>query len=158
MTLDDRAAALRHAMQLHAAGDVEGGLAAARALLATDPGFGEAWAYVGNTLVTRKRQFADGIAALELAVKFCPDDPAVWYTLGWCREFAANALARPKGGRVQSGDQLTAHDADALYQQAKEAMLHALTLNPEPGLRGDITDILDVIASATGEPWTDEPR
>jgi tetratricopeptide (TPR) repeat protein len=158
MTDDGRAAALRHAMQLHAAGDVDGGLAAARALVERDPQFGEAWAYIGNTLVTRKRQFADGIAALERASELCPDDPVVWYTLGWCQEFAANALARPKGGRVQAGDQLSAHDADTLYQQAKEAMLHALTLDPEPGLRGDITDILDVIANATGEPWTDEPR
>jgi tetratricopeptide (TPR) repeat protein len=158
VTNDVRTTALRHAMQLHAAGDVDGALAEALALVERDPHFGEAWAYMGNTLVTRKRQFADGIAALERAVELCPDDAGVWYTLGWCREFAANALARPKGGRVQAGDQLTVHDADALYQQAKEAMLHALTLDPEPGLKGDITDILDVIANVTGEPWTDEPR
>jgi len=145
-------------MQLHTSGDIDGALDAARALLARDPSYGEAWAYIGNTLVTRKRRFADGIAALERAVELCPDDPGVWYTLGWCREYAANALAHPKGGRVQSGDQLAPHDAATLYKRAKEAMLHALTLNPEPGLRGDIMDILDVIANTTNEPWTDEPR
>ena len=37
-------------------------------------------------------------------------------------------------------------------------MLHALTLDPEEGLKGDIEDILDVISNVTGEPWTDEPR
>ena len=29
----------------------------------------------------------------------------------------------------------------------------ALTLDAEPGLRGDIEDILDVVANATGVPW-----
>src|SRR5687767_4991349 len=129
-------------MQLHAAGDIEGALVAAREVIERDPRCGEAWAYIGNTLVTRKRRFAEGIEALERAVELSPGDPGVWYTLGWCREYAANALAHPKGGRVQSGDQLAPHDADTLYERAKQAMLHALTLDPEPGLRGDITDIL----------------
>jgi tetratricopeptide (TPR) repeat protein len=155
---DDPRAALRRAMQLHASGDVDGALVAAYDVLQAYPTYGEAWAYIGNTLVTRKRRFADGLEALERASELRPDDPGVWYTLGWCREFAANALARPKGGRVVAGDQATAEDADTLYARAKEAMLHALTLDPEPGLRGDITDILDVIANVTGEPWTDEPR
>lgn len=149
-------ARLREAMAQHAAGEVDAALATARAAVAAAPEFGEAWAYLGNTLVTRKRQFADGIAALERAATLCPDDAAVWYTLGWCREFAADALAKPKGGRVTPRDQLAAEDAATLYARAKEAMLHALTLHPEPGLRGDIEDILDVIASATNEPWDGE--
>jgi tetratricopeptide (TPR) repeat protein len=150
---DEARARLRQAMAQHAAGDVDAALATARAAVASAPAFGEAWAYLGNTLVTRKRQFADGIAALERAAALCPDDAAIWYTLGWCQEFAANALARPKGGRVRVADQLAAEDAATLYQRAKRTMLHALTLGPEPGLRGDIEDILDVIASATNEPW-----
>jgi tetratricopeptide (TPR) repeat protein len=150
---DEARARLREAMAQHAAGNVDAALATARAAVASAPAFGAAWAYLGNTLVTRKRQFADGIAALERAAALCPDDAAVWYTLGWCQEFAANALARPKGGRVRVGDQLAAEDAATLYERAREAMLHALTLSPEPGLRGDIEDILDVIASATNEPW-----
>lgn len=143
-------------MAQHARGDVDAALATAREAVAAAPAFGEAWAYLGNTLVTRKRQFADGIAAMERAAALCPGDAAIWYTLGWCQEFAANALAHPKGGRVTTGDQLAAEDAATLYARAKRTMLHALTLGPEPGLRGDIEDILDVIASATNEPWQDE--
>lgn len=148
-------ARLRVAMTHHARGDIDAALATAREVVAAAPDFGEAWAYLGNTLVTRKRQFADGIAAMERAAALCPDDAAVWYTLGWCQEFAANALAHPKGGRVRAGDQLAAQDAATLYERAKRTMLHALTLHPEPGLRGDIEDILDVIASATNQPWDD---
>jgi len=144
-------------MRPHAAGDIDGALEAARAVLAAVPGYGEAWCYVGNTLVTRKRQFADGSAALEYARTPRPAEAAIWYTLGWCGEYAANALARPKGGRPEPHQEL-AEDAETLYKQAKEAMLHALTLHPEKGMRGDIEDILDVIANVTGEPWTDEPR
>lgn len=153
MTEHEARAQLREAMARHAAGDSDAALAAARAAVAAAPALGEAWAYLGSTLVTRKRRFADGIAALERAVALCPEDAAIWYTLGWCREFAANALARPKGGRVRAGDQPAAEDAATLYARAKQAMLHALTLDPEPGLRGDIEDILDVIASATNAPW-----
>jgi tetratricopeptide (TPR) repeat protein len=155
---DEARADLRHAMSLQAAGDIDAALEAARRLLAREPAYGEAWAYVGNTLVTRKRHFADGIAALELGCTLRPDDPVLWYTLGWCREYAANAMARPKGGKVQSSDQHVAGTADALYQAAKDAMLHALTLDPDEALKGDIEDILDVIANVTGEPWTDEPH
>ncbi len=150
---DEARARLREAMARHAAGDIDGALAMVRAAVEGAPAFGEGWAYLGSTLVTRKRRFAEGIAALERAAVLCPEDAAIWYTLGWCREFAANALARPKGGRVRAGDQPAAEDAGTLYARAKQAMLHALTLDPEPGLRGDIEDILDVIASATNEPW-----
>ena len=34
----------------------------------------------------------------------------------------------------------------------------ALALDPEPQLRGDIEDILDVVANATGVPWDEEQR
>ena len=37
-------------------------------------------------------------------------------------------------------------------------MLHALTLDPDEKLQGDIEDILDVIANVTGEPWSDKPH
>jgi tetratricopeptide (TPR) repeat protein len=156
---DEQARAdLRYAMTLQGAGDIDAALEAARRLVARVPGYGEAWAYIGNTLVTRKRRFADGIAALELATTLCAEDAAVWYTLGWCREYAANALARPKGGKVQAADQQVGVDADTLYAQARDAMLHALTLDPDEGMRGDIEDILDVISNVTGEPWTDKPH
>ncbi|MEZ4553289.1 MAG: tetratricopeptide repeat protein [Dehalococcoidia bacterium] len=143
-------ALLKHAMQLHSRGEIDAALTVARDAVAQDPYFGEGWAYLGNTLVTRKRLFADGLEALERAAQLCPRDAAVYYTLGWCREFAANALDRPKRSRPH---QPVAQDASTLYAMAKAAFLHALELDPEEGMRGDIEDMLDVIANATGEPW-----
>ena len=148
MVTDEARERLRQAMALHSAGEIDAALDAARQAVALSPEFGQAHAYIGNTLVTRKRRFADGIAAMERAAALLPHDPGVLYTLGWCREFAANALARPKGAH-----QPLDKDAATLYAEAREALLAALQLHPEQGLRGDIEDILDVIASATGEPW-----
>lgn len=144
------AARLREAMALHSAGRIDEALEAAAEAATLDPQLRAARAYRGNTLVTRKRRFADGIAELEAAAAGS-DDPAIWYTLGWCREFAANALRRPTRAHQPLAD-----DADTLYREARAAMLHALTLSPEPGLRGDIEDILDVIAGATGWEWEQE--
>lgn len=142
--------ALRRAMALHSAGRIDEALQAAREAARLDPALTDAHTYIGNTLVTRKRQFADGISTLEDAAAGSAD-PAIWYTLGWCREFAANALRRPRAPH-----QPVAGDADSLYREARSAMLHALTLDPDPGLLADIEDILDVIASATGLEWEDE--
>ena len=144
-------AELREAMRLHARDEVDAAIAAAEALAARVPDFCEAHAYLGNTLVTRKRRFADGLAALERAAALCPRDAGILYTLGWCREFVANALEKPRAPH-----QPVAADAATLYALTTEAMLRALTLDPEPGLRGDIEDILDVVAKATGIPWDEE--
>lgn len=141
---------LKHAMAAHSRGEIDTALTIARDALAQDPYFGEGWAYIGNTLVTRKRLFADGLEAMERAALLCPRDPVVFYTLGWCREFAANALDKPKRSRPH---QALAQDASTLYAMAKVAFLRALQLEPDEGLRGDIEDMLDVIANATGEPW-----
>jgi len=146
-------ALLKHAMRLHAQGDIDTALTVARDTVVQDPYFGEGWAYLGNTLVTRKRQFADGLDALERAAQLCPQDAAVYYTLGWCREFAANALDKPKRGRPH---QPVAQDAPTLYAMAKAAFLRSLELDPDEGMRGDIEDMLDVIANATGEPWRED--
>jgi tetratricopeptide (TPR) repeat protein len=147
--VSDRARArLRQAMALHTHGDVDGALAEAEQAIADSPEFGEAHAYLGNTLVTRKRRFADGVAALDRAVAALPGDPAVRYTSGWCREFIANELARPKRPH-----QAVDGDADAFYAAARAEFLIALTLDPDDQVRGDIEDMLNVIASATGEPW-----
>ncbi len=138
-------------MELHARGEIDAAIAAAGALTARAPDFCEAHAYLGNTLVTRRRRFADGLAALERAAALCPRDAAILYTLGWCREFAANALERPRAPH-----QPVAQDAPALYAAATAVLRRALALGPEPGLRGDIEDILDVIAGATGVPWDED--
>jgi tetratricopeptide (TPR) repeat protein len=143
-------ARLREALALHAAERIDEALAAAREALALDPALGEAHAYIGNTLVTRKRAFEEGIAELEQAARLLPNDPGVWCTLGWCQEFAANALAHPRGSRRQAALRLTSEE---LYAAAHTSMLRALSLDPEDGLKGDIEDILDVIAKETGVPW-----
>ena len=153
MVSEEARAALRQAMALHSGDDIEGALAAGRRAIELAPDFGEAHAYLGNTLVTRRRRFADGIAAMERAATLLPDDAAVLYTLGWCREFVAHALERPRGAH-----QPVDTDAATLYAQAREALLAALALDPDAGLRGDIEDILHVITSATGEPWDEEVR
>jgi tetratricopeptide (TPR) repeat protein len=141
-------AALRAAMALHARDEIDAAVAAARQIVERAPDFCEGHTYLGNTLVTRKRRFADGLAALERAAALCPDDAAILYTLGWCREFVANALEKPRAPH-----QPVAQDAAALYAATTEVLKRALTLDAEPGLRGDIEDILDVVANATGVPW-----
>jgi tetratricopeptide (TPR) repeat protein len=149
---DEAQALLSEAMALHSRDDIDRALAKAHAAIERAPEFGEAYAYLGNTLVTRRRQFADGLAAMEQAIALLPEDATVRYTLGWCREFVAHAIERGRGGSFQS----ISDDAPTLYSRARETFLHALALDPDPGLRGDIEDMLDVIASATGEPWESE--
>ena len=139
---------LRDVMRLHARGEIDAAIEAAEQLIGRAPDLCEAHAYLGNTLVTRKRRFADGLAALERAAALCPDDAAILYTLGWCREFVANALDKPRAPH-----QPVAQDAPTLYAATTEILKRALTLDAEPGLRGDIEDILDVVANVTGVPW-----
>ena len=140
--------ALRHAMDLHARGDIDAALAQAAEVIERWPGFAQALSYYGQTLVTRKRRFADGLAVLDRAVEAGGDDPYILYSAAWCREFAANAIERPKGAH-----QPVAEPPRALYAKAKDELLRALALEPDDKLRGDVEDILDVIAKATGEPW-----
>jgi tetratricopeptide (TPR) repeat protein len=152
---DAARARLRDALALHAAERIDEALMAAEDALALDPALATAHAYIGNTLVTRKRAFGDGIAALERAAALAPDDAAIWFTLGWCQEYAANALGRPKG-RTRPREEARGLDAATLYEAAKRTMLHARTLHPDEALLGDIEDILDVIAKETGVPWDTE--
>jgi tetratricopeptide (TPR) repeat protein len=148
-------ARLRDALGLHAAERIDEALAAAEAALELDPALAGAHAYIGNTLVTRKRAFAEGIAALERAAQLAPHDAGIWFTLGWCQEYAANALGKPKG-RARPREDARGLDAPTLYESAKRTMLHARTLHPDEALLGDIEDILDVIAKETGVPWDDD--
>lgn len=136
-------------MQAHAGGDIDLAIAAVEAVVAQWPEYAQARSYLGQTLVTRKRRFADGIEELDRAVAVCNDDPYILYSAGWCREFIANALAKPKGGRHQP----VAQTSDELYASAKALFLRALHAGPDDQLQGDIEDMLTVISKVTGVPW-----
>lgn len=138
-------------MALHSAGEIRAAVAAAARAVELAPGFAEAHAYLGNTLVTRQRRFADGLAALRLATELAPRDATILYTTGWCHEYVAHALARPRGSH-----QAVAEDAPTLYATARGYFFRALSAGPDDQLRGDIEDMLDVVAAATDEPWEDD--
>ena len=140
--------ALRDAMDLHARGSIDAALAQAREVVERWPGYAQALSYLGQTLVTRKRRFADGLAVLDRAVEAGGDDPYILYSAAWCREFVANAIERPKGAH-----QPVPESPRTLYTRAHDELLRALTLHPDDKLQSDVEDILDVIAKATGEPW-----
>ena len=140
-------------MALHSAGEIDRALEEGRAAVSLAPDFADAHAYLGNTLVTRKRRFRDGLEAMDRAAELAPDDPAILYTAGWCHEYVANALERPR-----TRHQAVTQDAATLYAIARDYFLQALRANPDDQLRGDIEDMLDVVAAATGEPWEDEPE
>ncbi len=144
----EAAQALRHAMQLHAGGQIDAALAQASEVVERWPEYAQAFSYLGQTLVTRKRRFADGLAVLDRAVELGGNDPYILYSAAWCREFAANAIERPKGAH-----QAVKEKPAQLYAKAHDELLRALTLDPDDKLRGDVEDILDVIAKATGESW-----
>jgi tetratricopeptide (TPR) repeat protein len=144
-------AALRAVMQSHAGGEIDPAIAAVEQIVARWPAYAQARSYLGQTLVTRKRRFADGLAELDRAVEASDDDPYILYTAGWCREFVANALSRPKGGPHQPVEE----SAHVLYASAKVLFLRALRAQPDDQLQGDIEDMLTVISNATGVPRDD---
>ena len=150
----EAAQALRHAMQLHAGGQIDAALAQASEVVERWPEYAQAFSYLGQTLVTRKRRFADGLAVLDRAVELGGNDPYILYSAAWCREFAANAIERPKGAH-----QAVKEKPAQLYTKAHDELLRALTLDPDDKRslgritgRVGVEDILDVIAKATGEP------
>ncbi len=147
---------LRAVMQAHAAGNVDAALAGAGELLERWPHYAQARSYLGQTLVTRKRRFADGLAELDRAVEDGSDDPYILYTAGWCREFVANATAGARGSKPRGGaHQSVEVPADDLYASATALFRRALAAGPDDQLQGDIEDMLTVISNVTGEPWDD---
>ena len=124
---------LREAMARHERGDIAGALAEARRALKLAPDFADARSYLGSTLVTRRGRFAEGLAELERAREAAPEDPAIYYTLGWCCEFAAHGLSRrPRAGL----------DPQELYRKAEAYLRRCLELKPEGKMRDDAQDLL----------------
>lgn len=146
---DEARQALRRIMQSHSGGDIDQAIDAARRVVEQWPGYGQARSYLGQTLVTRKRKFADGLAELDRAVEVGGRDPYILYSAGWCREFVANAMATGKGG----GFQAVAGTAEEMYASAHALFMRALEEDPDDQLLGDIQDMLTVISKVTGVPW-----
>ena len=124
-------------MARHERGDIAGAIEGAREALELAPGFADARAYLGSTLITRLGRYDEGLAELERARESSPDDPSVHYTLGWCYEFVAHALSR----RRQRGDL----DPAELYTKAEASLRRCLELNPEGKMRDDAKDLLSSI-------------
>lgn len=93
--------------------------------------------------VSRRRRFDDGLQLLQRAVEVRPDDAGLWYSLGWCCEFAAQATRRSP-----TGDGAV---ADALYRRAAEAFHRCLALRPAGKLADDAADLLDIVEDQLGE-------
>jgi tetratricopeptide (TPR) repeat protein len=125
---------LREAHALHKAGRIEDALAAARRAIEAEPGYVDAWVYLGTTLVTRRLAYADGLAALEHAEALAPDDPGVHYSLGWCYEFVAYRLEKQAARPYR--------DPYELYEKAAAHLHRCIELDPEPGLKADAEDLV----------------
>ncbi len=120
-------------MSRHERGDIAGALAEARSALDLAPDYADARSYLGSTLVTRAGRYAEGLAELERAQELAPEDAAIAYTLGWCREFVAHRVSR----RPQAG-----LDPGELYRQAEAALRRCLELGPDGKLKDDARDLL----------------
>ena len=106
-----------------------------RRALELDPEYVEALEHLGTVLITRRGRYAEGLALVERAVSLRPDDAGLWYSLGWCFEFAAHEVRRrPTRESV---------DAKELYERAATAFRTCLSLHPDGKLAGDAEDLLD---------------
>jgi tetratricopeptide (TPR) repeat protein len=124
---------LRQAQALHSAGRINEAIATAQRALEINPRYVEALTYLGTTLVTRRLAYDEGLAILERAVEYAPDDPGACYSLGWCYEFVAYRLEKtPRPAR----------DPYELYEAAARELARCLELNPEQKLREDAEDLL----------------
>ena len=106
-----------------------------RRALELSPQYVEALEHLGTLLITRRRQYAEGLAFIDRAVAARPSDAGIWYAAGWCYEFAAHEIKR----RARD----TGLDPKALYERAADAFRRCLALHPEGKLVGDAGDLLD---------------
>ena len=112
-------------------------MALTRRALALDPDCIEALEHLGMIYVSRRRRFDDGLALLQRAVELRPDDPGLWYSLGWCCEFAAQAVRRSPASDDRA--------ADELYRRAADAFRRCLALHPAGELADDAADLLELV-------------
>ena len=124
------------AQRLHSAHEITASVALTRRALLVDPGFVEAIEHLATVLITRQRRYAEGLELIERAAALRPEDAGLWYSLGWCYEFAAHELARRPPAVVVLQPR-------ALYERAADAFRRCLALHPEGKLVGDAEDLLD---------------
>ena len=74
----------------HDARDTVRSIDLARQAIEQDPQHIEALEHLGTLLITRRQRYAEGLAFVERALAAREDDAGLWYSLGWCREFAAH--------------------------------------------------------------------
>lgn len=130
-------ALFREAQARHAAHDIAASIALTKRTLALDPDHVEALEHLGMIEVSRRHHFDKGLELLKRAVDLRPDDAGLWYSLGWCFEFAADAVRRsPAGGDA------AAHD---LYLRAAEAFRRCLDRGPTGKLADDAADLLALV-------------
>lgn len=123
-------------MEAHERRNFADAIRLAREAIAADPAFPEAREYLGTTLVTRLGRISEGIAELERGLALAPDSASLLYALGWCCEFAANALRRDPARR---------EEAERWYKRAADYLRRCLAQNPEGKLREDAEDLLAIV-------------
>ena len=116
--------------------DTAGSVALTQRALALDPDCVEAIEHLATVYITRQRRYAEGLDLIERAVALRPGDAGLWYSLGWCYEFAAHEVARRRPPGVDI-------DARAWYERSAAAFRHCLSLHPEGKLADDAADLLD---------------
>lgn len=85
-------------------------------------------------LITRRGAYEEGLRLIDRAAEVRPDDAGIWYSLGWCYEFAAHEIRRRRDATL---------DPRSLYERAADAFRRCLALAPEGKLEGDAADLLD---------------
>jgi tetratricopeptide (TPR) repeat protein len=134
----------REAQARHAAHDIASSARLAAQALKLDPEFAEALEHLGMIYVTRRGRFADGLDLLQRAVDLRPADAGLWYSLGWCCEFSAQATRRSPGRDEAS--------AVALYRRAADAFRRCLALHPADKLADDAADLLELVDDQIRDP------
>ena len=96
----------------------------------------EALEHLATVLVTRQRQYGEGLGMIDRALALRPDDAGLWYSHGWLYEFAGHEIRRRRPAAIDL-------DPRGLYETAALSFRHCLSLKPEGKLVGDAEDLLD---------------
>ncbi len=129
------AALFSDALAAHSARDTPRTIDLTRQVLTMSPDHSEALEHLATVLITRKGAYDEGLQLIECAVTAREGDAGLWYSLGWCYEFAAHEITRRPGRSTV--------DPRPLYERAGAGFRRCLELRPEGKLQGDAEDLLD---------------